>query len=260
MIDAKTEIVQCFRRMPLDISNWIKFPLQKDSDGYLRLLIPKPNGKTAVLVIDTGSTGGILLNPDSWKKWKSSHENWPMTMRTGSMVGSGMSMTEETCAKEISFGPLTLTDVPISEAFPTDIVIGGDNYEATFGMGALKRLDLIVDAIHGVAYLRPRNEKPPRYSYNRLAAMFLPRDPDLNLKDQEFTAHVIKDGPAYVAGVRDGDVLLKLNGREIKNWPEFIEMADKVKDLPAGKTLSLTLKREKKVFEISVVLRDFTVP
>ncbi len=257
MIDAKNEIIERGAEVPADTNGWIQLPVDRNSD-YFHLLVQGPGGKNVVLSIDTGSPSGVLLNPASWKKWKSSHKNLPMTIRTGFMFGSEMKIVEETCAKEISFGPLTLTDVPISEAFPIDVEVGGENYEATFGNAALKRLDLIVDAVHGVAYLRPRKEKAPRYSYNRAAAMFLPRDPDL--KSQECVAHVMENGPAYMAGVRDGDVLVKINGQEIKSWAEFTEMANDVSHLPAEETLSLTLKRGKKVFETKIVLKDFTAP
>jgi predicted aspartyl protease len=259
MIDANTETIDRAAQVPVDTNGWLRLSIDKNSNS-LHLLVPGLSGKNVVVVIDTGSAAGVLLNPNLWKKWKSSHKNWPMTMRTGFMFGSGISVAEEACAKEISFGPLTVTDVPVSEAFPTDVDFGGDNYEATFGIAALKRLDLVVDAVHGTAYLRPRKEKAPRYSYNRAAAIFLPRDSDVNLKSQECVAQVMKNGPAYAAGLRDGDVLLKLNSQEIKSWADYIGIDEKVRDLPDGETLNLTLKRGKKIFDVTIVLKNFLVP
>jgi hypothetical protein len=255
VIDAEAQKMELLDKVPVDTTGWVKLPVQTGVD-YLRLEVPKANGKKSVILIDTGSTLGIKLRPDLWQEWKSSHTNQPMTLTANYMWGPGLLVSEEMWAKKIAFGPLTLTDVPVTESSSVDLGIGGADYDATLGFAALKRLDLIVDPINGVAYLRPKNDKPPAYPQNRIGAVFLPRDQNAT----EWIARVLKNGPAYAAGIRDGDFLLSVDGRQIHNWHDYINIGKWVKELPAGTKISLSLKRGGKVFTASIVLKDILGP
>ena len=64
-------------------------------------------------------------------------------------------MAEVAWAQELDFGPLRLSDVPVTEANKRDVAWG---FSATFGLAALKRLDIVIDGPRGVAYLR----EPPK--------------------------------------------------------------------------------------------------
>ena len=66
-------------------------------------------------------------------------------------------------------------------------------------------MDIVIDGRRGIAYLRPKTPPLP-YEYNHLSAVFVPHD----LQSDDLVAHVIKDGPGYNVGIRDGDVLLKI--------------------------------------------------
>src|SRR5579862_2006159 len=114
-IDAKARMMLPFWHVPHDTSGWLKLPLQTGAPNF-RLVIPKSNGRESVLVIDTGASEGIALRPDLWHEWKSSHTNQPTTLRADYMFGSGLTVHEEGWAKEIAFGSLTLTNIPITEA------------------------------------------------------------------------------------------------------------------------------------------------
>lgn len=149
-----------------------------------------------------------------------------------------------------------MTDVPVIEDSSVDLGLDGEDYEATLGLAALKRLDLIVDAIHGVAYLRPKSEKPTPYKHNRLAVCFVPQD----LEGAKCVAHVLKSGPGYTAGVRDGDILLKVDGRKVASIGDLSSIGEKVQAQPQGTKIRLTLKRGTKVFDTSVVLNDILKP
>lgn len=257
MIDGKAEIMLLLSHVPPDARDWLKLPVQTDA-SELELLIRKPNGKNSVLSIDTGLDEGIELRPDLWRNWKSSHTNQPTTLTGTYMFGPGLTVKEVAWAKEIAFGPLILTDVPVTEANSVDLLLGGEDYEATLGLAALKRLDLIVDPKNGVAYLRPKKEPPPHYNHNRLAALFLPRS--IESSGSDLVAHVLKDGPGYAAGIRDGDILLKVNGQELTDLRD-LERIKEIEDAkPSGTKETLTLKRGGKVFEVTVVLNDILKP
>src|SRR5208283_2475928 len=121
--------------------------------------------------------------------------------------GEGLVVREESWADRITFGPLVLTCVPVMEATPTEEASGGPHFEGELGLAALKRLDLIVDGGNGRAYLRTKTTAPPPYRHNRLGAEFVPTESP----GSELVARVAGGSPAEEAGIRDGDVLLKLD-------------------------------------------------
>jgi hypothetical protein len=258
VIDAKSLTMQRLWHVPMeDTTNWIKLDIQTNSE-FLRLIVPQPGGKKAIIAIDTGSPQGVKLNPAKWREWKYSHPKQPITLDAGFMPGAGIVVSEESWAKELSLGPLKLTDVPVTEANSVDVALGTPDYEATLGLAALKRLDLVVDGAQGVAYLRPKTDAPPEYEHNRCGVVFVPRD----AQSDDLTAHVVKNGPAYTAGIRDDDVLLKVDDRDVRNWRHNPDpkINTPMSDQPAGSKIQFTLKRGHKTFTTTVVLKDILSP
>jgi len=258
-IDAENEMIERFYPVPLDTTSWVKLGVQTNCP-VLRLTFSDHNGEESVLAIDTGcqGEGGVKLNAAEWQRWKSSHKNEPTTIVDGYGPSAGTYISEEQWAKKITFGPLTLTDVSVIQANSADVYYGGKGYVATLGIGALKRVDLIVDPLHNVAYLRPKKETPPPYTHNRAGVVFVPPD----LQSSELIAHVAENSPAYTVGIRDGDLLLERDGRNVQNWriDRTTEINTPMSDQPAGTTMIFTLKRGKKEFKAKVVLKDILVP
>jgi C-terminal processing protease CtpA/Prc len=64
----------------------------------------------------------------------------------------------------------------------------------------------------------------------------------------------VENGPAYKAGIRNGDLLTEFNGKfttNANNGPTYFSYTN-----PAGTKLNLTLKRDEKVFDAVVTLED----
>lgn len=61
---------------------------------------------------------------------------------------------------------------------------------------------------------------------------------------------VLKDKPAYEAGLKAGDKILAVNDQKVGSWNEFVE---KIQTNPAGKSLQLTISRnqETKVVKLT---------
>jgi S1-C subfamily serine protease len=146
------------------------------------------------------------------------------------------------------------------EANPTDVALGSSpqaQYQATIGLTALKRLNIIIDGNHGIAFLRSKQTPPLPYEHNRLGAVFVPPD----MQSDHIIAHVIVGSPAYEAGIRDGDVLLKEGEQDVTNWRDpKIKINSPFREQPAGTKLELTLKRGDKVFKTTAVLRNILPP
>jgi C-terminal processing protease CtpA/Prc len=120
-------------------------------------------------------------------------------------------------------------------------------------MAAISRLEVIVDGVHECAYFRPRATPALPYNHNRAGVTFAPTlEGDNSLAN--LSAHVIKGTPADEAGIRDGDVLIKINGRppSLAEGPNFFS--------PAGEKVDLVVRRGREEFHTTVVLRDLIGP
>ena len=173
-------------------------------------LHPRQPNKS-VVAVDTGSDLGVKLLPQKWREWKAAHPQQPTTLNAYYMPGAGLVAKEESWAGKLSFGYMVLTDVPVMEANVAEVGIGGSGYEGTLGLAALKRLDFIVDGRQGIAYARARKTPVPPYEHNRLGVVFVPQES----RSDELVAQVVDGSPAYEAGIRNGDVLLKIGELDV---------------------------------------------
>jgi len=257
--DALNHTCTVLNQVPAETSTWVKFNLLYNS-GLLVLSAPEPGGGSMVIFVDTGSDQGVALSPDGWAKWRDDHPHPPDTINAYFTPSAGLVIAEESWAPTLTLGPLVLTNVPIQSVgySPTTFFPPGKP-DATFGMDALKRVDFIVDGPGRVAYLRPRHDAPPEFGQNRLGAVFIPPDPS---KDEPLIAHVIEGSPAYRAGIRNGDVLLRINRFGISHWrtvPRDMSVFG-FWNAPVGSIFDLTLQRWGREFTTTVILRELIGP
>ena len=252
-IDAMSGGVSFLGEVPPTVIEWSNIPAVTVYTGLLALKIPHDNGTSGLLLVDSASDRGVALPPPAWRKWRKSHANAPLTLGDEYTPSDGFYIYEEAWAETISFGPITFNNVPIEQAGPSGPEGLGSDYEGTIGLAALKRVELVVDPRHDVAYWRPRKSTYSNYSYNRLGAVFCPT----TKQPEKGVARVIKGSPAYVAGVRDGDVLLDVDGIRASSWNrDWLSRFS----LPAGTKLKLTLDRKGKVFQTTATLTDILQP
>ena len=96
---------------------------------------------------------------------------------------------------------------------------------AAIGFALLKQFDLVVDGEHALAYLQPsRKWKPhaveaPKQSspHDSPSAAFA----QWHNQSNYFTAYVMNASPAFESGIRNGDILLEVDRRDVKQWLEF---------------------------------------
>jgi PDZ domain/Aspartyl protease len=259
MIDAEGQKVAFPAELPKQVATWTKLPLRTNS-STLQFEVSEGDHTNEIVVVDTGDPGGVALRPNKWREWKSSHTEQPSTLNSTFMLASGISVTEEAWAKKLVVGPLVLTDVPVAEATPPqqETGIGTERFDCTLGFAALKRIDLIVDGAHGMAYLKPKTTRPPAYQHNRLGAVFVPA----NSQSDTLAAHIVAGSPAYEAGIRNGDELLRVDKRDISHWRIDPDIHPNLvfREKPAGTKIVLTLKRGGETIEATVILRDIVAP
>jgi len=256
-IEAALKQAGWLTKVPPETANWLKFRIRRQA-RVLSLEIPGQPDSPGLLTLDTGSSCGAALSPERWSAWRAAHTNQPSTLLAGYMPGAGTIVTEESWAKELTFGPLALTEVPVMLANVAEQAMGGPDFAASLGLAALRRLDLVIDGELGIAYLRPANNPLAPYAHNRLGAVFAPRD----MEGADLIAHVIAGSPADEAGVRDGDVLLKVGDLDATKWrtdPTVLPLS-RFWEHPAGTKIELTLKRGTQTIVLKPVLRQILGP
>lgn len=206
-IDALNHRLTRLGEIPPEALSWARLQLVADS-STLQLMTEKE--KPGIILIDTGSPSGIEVSSAEWDKWRKQSPSEPVTLNMFMDVG-GMVVSEEAWAASYTIGPLTLREVPVMRATQASETAAGTSYAGTLGLFALKRLDVIIDGEHGVAYLRPKTGKAPPYPYNKGGVAFVP-DPT---RPNRLVARVAPGSPAEKAGIRDGDVLVTLDGEDV---------------------------------------------
>ena len=257
-INALSGTAEFLSSLPKEAAKWTKLKLQTNS-SIVRLEWTSQDGTVSSIVVDTGWPQGITVAPERWRSWKASHPNQPKTLLAYYEPTPGLVVAEEVWAKELSFGPFSITDVPIIEAHKEAVAAVGPSYQATFGLWALKRMEIIIDGMQGAAYVRPRKTRPPLYSHNRLGAVFVPRDLQAG---EDLIGQVVPGSPASEAGIRAGDVLLKIGELDVTKWrtdPAVLPLS-RFWNRATGEKLDLALKRGTERFKVSVVLREILSP
>ncbi len=254
--DAASTELSGAKAVPDKVRNWFKFRLVESADALV-LEIPGPRSNLRWLLIDTGNPDGLALAPALWRQWTNSHPQRARTLIAYAGLTSGLVVREQAWADEIDIGPLTLTQIPVHEL---DLREGPDaeKFAALVGLAALKRLDLVVDRRNGVAYAHPANITPWPYRHNRIGAVFTTEDLE---HGQDLIAHVLPGTPAYEAGVRDGDILQKIDSVDMTGWrTNSAARSGRFFEQPAGSRITLTLKRGTEAIQVMVTLRDLLGP
>lgn len=245
-IDAQKREVSFLEHLPQETKYWTKFQLVPNSDI---VLLDTPSG---IIFVDTGDPGGVKLGSGLWRKFKAKQS--PTTLEGSYGPSTGFKVHEVAWAVNLPIGDLKIAGVAIIKRQKLDF----NRSRMTLGMQALKDLDLILDGIGGVAYLRAKNIPPQAYPHNRLGAIFVLRELiQRGSNNAELVAHVVKGSPAWEAGIRNGD-LLKAVGKKDLSQPTIAALR-KVGDpwhRPPGTKYHLTLKRKNEVFKTEVTLRQ----
>ena len=237
--------------LPKAMDDWNRWKLVQGSPV---LIFGCAYGTNSVRIgIDTGSEHGVWLSPRRWRELRARVRPQALTLETAWSPTDGLLTREVLRAKRVDVGDLTLTNMPVSEALPSE-VRAFSGCDAILGMFVFTRLAIISDGSSGSLYTKPVTRPFPDYDYNRLGAVFVPKDIG---ESDDLVAHVIKGSSAYRAGICDGDVLLKVGIRNVTKWrTDPTIKLNGFWSQPAGTKLKLTLKRGDKQYETTVTLEE----
>ncbi len=256
--DSATRNISLGKRLPRELNTWLKLSVRTNED-VLVLEIPGQRTNLGSLLIDTGIDRGVSLTSGLWREWTNSHPQRARTLAAIVRVPTGLVIREEAWADEISLGRLVLRQTPVREADPAEALAVGEGFVGVLGLAALDRLDWMIDGSNGVAYVRSATVPPAPYLHNRIGAVFTPEDLQ---RGTDLIAHVLPGTPAYEAGVRDGDLLQKIDNLDVTEWrtnPAVMPLS-RFFEQPAGTKIILKLKRGTETVQVLVTLRDLLGP
>jgi hypothetical protein len=166
VFDADRRTVRSVPQLPPETAGWLK--LKVVPGDWLFLEIPLADGKTGTAEVDTGSELGLEISPVQMKEWKAAHRKSSLRSSLGGVGSFGVYVLHAGWADEINVGPLKLTDVVVHDMPATQAAViqgSGPGSQAAWSIGlwALNRLDLVVDAKNGFAYVHPKPPPGPPY-------------------------------------------------------------------------------------------------
>jgi hypothetical protein len=207
-----------------------------------------------LLYLDTGNPGGIVLAEPPWNQWVQEKPDLPMALKAGYLpAAGGFFLTELRWSDRFRLGPLTIPRVMVEKN-----VYKWPRLEAVLGLEALKNFEIVLDLKESRIYLKGRPYARVNFRYNRLGATFLP----VSLESNRLVGHVLKNSPAYKAGLRTGDILLKVDNIDMTQWKtdptiwkrEFWEAEP-------GTQYALEIERNDRKHVFTVVLEEiFNIP
>jgi hypothetical protein len=255
--DGPTLSFQPLNALSPETASWTKLTERADWK-ILSLELPvRIVGQPAYLGIDTGNPDGVFLAPNAWAKWRAAHSGNPTTLVAYFMPGAGLVVTEAIWTDEIDLQGIMLRGVPVSCMNAAEVALLPPSSVAVIGLAALRRLNLIFDGSGGV-YVKPLATPPPAYVHNKIGAVFMPAGPG----NDTLVAQVVRNSPAGKAGVRDGDVLLKIDQLDVTHWrtqPGILPLS-RFWQQRSGTKLRLTLQRNGTTFTAEIVLRNILGP
>jgi hypothetical protein len=167
-------------------------------------------GREGRIYLDTGYPGGIMLSESRWNKWVEEEPELPKTLTFGySLAAGGIFVTELRWSGNFRLGPLTIPRVMVEKN-----VLRWPKLEAVLGLEALKHFEIVFDLKENRIYMKERPYSRVNFKYNRLGATFPPE----SLESTRLVGHVLMNSPAYKAGLRSGDILLKVDDIDMTQW------------------------------------------
>jgi len=206
------------------------------------------------LLFDTGMPFCVTLSSQRWRAWIKEHGDEPHTLTAMYFPAVGTTVKKVYRAKDLKIGRFSIPDATVMEDPDGTFEEHIKHYQGRLGIYALLRFVSIIDGKDGFVYTRGMTDKGVGCEYNRLGAVFTAANPT----SDDLVATVVAAGPAHKRGVRNGDRLRRVDDLDVTKWrsdPKVLPLSRFWKQ-PAGTKIQLTLERDGKMFDSTVVLED----
>jgi serine protease Do len=213
--------------IPVDVAKDIIKQLKKDGQakwGWLGVLIQDVNKELAESFGMKKPMGAVILRV---------MDDTP-AQKAGIEVGDVITHFGDKTITRSSDLPLAVGQSPIGSNVKVRIIRDGK----------AKRITVKIAELPGEEELAQHSSKPKETKSNRLkvevSTLSAEQRKRANVDYGLMVQSVEDEGPADKAGIRRGDILLKLHGQKLKNTKQFLKV---VKDLPDDKYVRVLIQR-----------------
>lgn len=206
-------------------------------------------GVPAVFDIDTGSRSELTVNKPFGKRNALRETHKGVDAVTGWGVG-GASTGYAMKLKNISLGPVSVTDVVADLSDQDKGAFGGDDSNGNIGSGLLKRFIVTFDYTHQKMYLKPQSLPVTDIGTYDRAGMWINKSAD----GFEIVA-VTKASPAEDAGLAKGDHITAIDGKSAADM-SLADTRKRLRNDAPGTKISLSRLRDGKTQNVTVTLKD----
>lgn len=226
----------------------------ENTKPYIELMMREKEGtkeRPLSLMLDTGASHALLLHQDE------SNKRYSLPEKTlFSTLGRGLGGDVFGHIGRIE--SLRLQDFYFEQvlaSFPQDSTYGNaedwSDRGGTIGGNFLNRFTVTIDYPGEAVYLKKGRRFKEPFVFNKSGLTLVAKGPALNSFEIQ---EVQEDSPAYHAGVRVGDKLLKINGQNASN----LELSTILEILAKheGKKIKLLMERNGKKFKVLFRLKD----
>ncbi len=204
--------------LPKQVKNWKNISLVKGSE-YAQ--IKDPNGKQVIL--DTGAQYAVYIAKKDWEAFKLSYPDAFVSVYNGySPAAGGFYALECMYIKNYNVGNLTFNNIVACESFADPKTMGlSKEIDVILGIEALFQREFWIDGKnHKIYFSKERHNAPLAPAFNLIGGTFTL---DKSGKPP-YRAVVAQWSPAWVAGLRNGDILLSINGQknQLQHMIEYV--------------------------------------
>jgi len=255
-VDPFSNRLKVHDTLEFEKSEWKSLDIRTDMN-VLVIKTSNDNTQHDNLLIDTGNSDGLTVKKELWQQLTDEETNKNTTLIAIYTPGVGLTVDQQKWIDRVDLGGLPLRNIPVQMGMEANPWLMNEGVDGIMGMWGLSCYSWIVDGPAGKIYFKENDliRRPEKYDYNRLGAVFVPKNIETG---NELYAHVIEDGPAWRAGIRDGDELLKIGTLDATKWrtdPNVSPLAQ-FWEKPAGTEIDLVLMRDGKKLEIKVTLEE----
>ena len=211
------------------------------------------DGMKGRFTIDTGARSSVTLSAPFVMehglllRYPRRHET-----TTGWGIG-GPSRAYATRAGWLKLGPLEVK-APVLELSSAAAGAASDRYiGGSVGGGALRRYTVSLDFVGRALYLQPNGEATAPDLFDR-SGMWINLDGEELIVDD-----LLANGPAARAQVQKHDRIINVDGVPATQLP-LLELRAKLRELPKGSRVKMTLRRDSKVVYANIMLDDLVPP
>lgn len=235
---------QFYTSLPPRVKKWNKLQLVKNSDFAQ---IRDNTGRR--IIIDTGAPHALYISKKRWERFKLDYPDAVVSVYSGySPAAGGFYALECMRIKSYNIGSLELRNIVACESFADKDVMGIEqDIDVLLGIGAFYGREFWLDGPSHNLYFSSRRPTQAAFpTFNNVGATFIPQQDG----SPPYTARVTTWSTAWQSGLRNGDVLLSLNGRKRPD----MALIDYV-TTQTGAEAEMTVRRKNKLVTLS-----WTVP